>query len=229
MKCERLSLRFGVVLGLLVVLSTVPWARADDWEQSHLLQGVGFEAPWVRVGFNPQPEPPADWARLYFTDPTHPGLTGPVEEGYEGRFHIVFAISDMEPLTINAEGAPDDRGHFEFQVLGEAGNKMFDVFFDMGTSSGGVPKDASWVGFNPQPEPPGMHDGAGFVGFDFEFGSYSMATLEFQVFDTNSRAIGFEEVPEPTTLSMLAIGALGMLCLGGRRTLRRRRRSGAAG
>ncbi|MBU4271217.1 MAG: PEP-CTERM sorting domain-containing protein [Planctomycetes bacterium] len=101
--------------------------------------------------------------------------------------------------------------------MNSAGEKVFDVIFDMGTSSGGVPID--WVGFNPQPEPPGINGDACAIGFDFQFDSYSEATLQFQVLDVDSDPISFTLIPEPTTWVLLASGGACLLLL----TIRRRR------
>jgi hypothetical protein len=55
---------FMLLTGLLMVLGFALPVQAIivdnvDWSNSFLLQGSGLENPLVRVGFNPQPEPPA--------------------------------------------------------------------------------------------------------------------------------------------------------------------------
>lgn len=160
----------GIILLMLPSMATAGVAPTPfvDWSNSFLLQGTGFENPLVRVGFNPQPDPPFP-PDLFLDDPTRPRLTVPT--GGISTFQILFAISDTGPLSIRAGvppiSVPDPSGHFEFQVLNPSGDAVFDVFFDMTTSSGGVPDRSSWVGFNPQPDPPGLPAGAGAIGFDF--------------------------------------------------------------
>ena len=100
------------------------------------------------------------------------------------------------------------------------------------SSSGGAP-DGSWVGFNPQPEPPAI---GGFGGpgqgqaFDFGMTSLSDVVLEFRVLEeANDEYISFTQVtnpvPIPPALTLLP-AALGLLRLmqarrpqNGRRTL----------
>jgi hypothetical protein len=133
--------------------------------------------------------------------------------GGEPDFRIFFAIgidtAAPEDLRIDAPGSPDSTGHFEFEVLYlSSGDKAFDVFFDITTSSSGVPNETTWVGFNPQPEPPGLV-GAGIIGFDFSFTSLSDAILSMQVRDSTGNNFVF--TPEPATIALLGLGSLVLL------------------
>ena len=216
MKNYRLSLAFGLLAALSTPLATLADNVVVDWGNTFWLQGSGpYENPMVRVGFNPQPEPPGvQWAALDLK-PAEFKLMGEVDEDPADGMRILFAICNTTPFSINATGVPDG-GHYEFEVLNSAGGKVFDVIFDMSTSSGGDTID--WVGFNPQPEPPGLV-GAGVIGFDFEFDSYSTLTLQCQVLNVDSDPIGFRQIPEPATWILLASGGAFLLLL----TIRRRR------
>lgn len=193
---------------MLFVSSTAAYGIVD-WSHAIDLQGTGgIENPIVRVGFNPQPEPPGHTGPgVNLTNPMMPVLTTPTEG--EPDFEIFFAIANSGVLTINALGAPDPFGHFEFEVLyATSGAKAYDVLFDITTSSGGVPDKMSWVAFNPQPEPPGL-PGAGTIGFDFYFTSLSEATLGMQVLDSSGRSFSF--TPEPATALLFGLGSLVLL------------------
>jgi hypothetical protein len=209
MKKSRLTL----ALGLLAALSTPLAALAEDvvvdWEHTFWLEGSGspYENPVIRVGFNPQPEPPgAQWATLDLR-PAEFILAGTVDEGPADGMRILFGVCNVDPLCINATGEPAE-GQYEFEVTDSAAGKVFDVCFEMGTDSGGLTTD--WYGFNPQPEPPGL-DQAAAIGFDFQFDSYSRLWLQCQVLDRDADPISFRLIPEPTTLALLALGGIAVL------------------
>ena len=185
-----------------------------DWSGSFLFSTSGaLENPLVRVGFNPQPEPPGR-TLVDLSDPFAPMLS---RDTMTPTFRILFAIGNTTPFTLMTAGVPDD-GHFAFQALGPTGATLFNIGFDMGTSSAGVPDPLSWVGFNPQPEPPGFSSAAASAGFDFEFTSLSTASLVIHISDAQGNALAFSRVPEPGVLALLSVGNLGVVIL------RRRRR-----
>jgi len=218
MYSSRLILAFGLLAALSTPLATLADDVVVDWGNTFWLQGSGspYENPMVRVGFNPQPEPGGQWASLDLK-PAEFKLMGEVDEGPADGMRILFAICNTSPFFIDATGEPD-MGHYEFEVTDSAGGKVFNVIFDMETSSNGVPDPVSWYGFNPQPEPPGLV-GAGVIGFDFQFDSYSRVWLQCQVLDVDSDPISFRQIPEPATWVLLTSGGAFLLLL----TIRRRR------
>jgi hypothetical protein len=203
-----------LAVGMLLLVSVSAYGNGIvdanvNWSHAAELQGTGgVENPVVKLGFNPQPEPQGHTGpRVDLTNPMMPVFITPT--GEEPDFRIFFAIANLEDLRISAPGLPDSSGHFEFEVLYvSSSNKAYDVLFDITTSSGGVPDETNWVGFNPQPEPPGL-DGAGMAGFDFPFTSYSDATLSMQVRDSTGNNLTF--TPEPATVALLGLGSLVLL------------------
>lgn len=193
-----------------------------DWSGSFTLQGSGSGVvnPIVMVGFNPQPEPPGvfdtELVSLDLANPMMPTISVPTL-GIQ-RFGILFSTFIVDdntipvPLQINASGVPDINGHFGFNVMGLAGESFFDVFFDITMDSGGVFDPASWVGFNPQPEPPGFPPGFASIGFDFRFTSLSAvaANLSMGIVDDNGTALVFNVVPEPSSILLLGSGLIGL-------------------
>ena len=103
-----------------------------------------------------------------------------------------------------------------------AGGDHFNVQMTVDPGSGFV-SPGSWVGFNPQPEPPGF----GALGFQFQVDPASIDVI-FQVMDLDTNAImSFDvdqdvalsgpveidgrPVPEPATLTLLAVGGAAAL------------------
>ncbi len=98
------------------------------------------------------------------------------------------------------------------------------VAFDITSSSGGVPQPGSWVGFNPQPEPPALAalGGGTAFGFMFDMTSLSSVTLALRVIEVSSGdPIRFEQIANPIPLPptvLLLSGAVAVLLRRARRT-----------
>jgi hypothetical protein len=155
--------------------------------------------PAVLVGFDPQPEPPGHMLEFDLADPTRPlfhvSSSGPDFSIQFGLLlpavHTQFEGFDM--------GAPNVDGFYSF--TGMLGDRELLIEFLLETSS---PLDrASWVGFNPQPEPPGF---PGAVQFDFSMngqrGSLYEATLAIRVH--NGDELMRFDVPGPASAAFLA-------------------------
>jgi hypothetical protein len=114
----------------------------------------------------------------------------------------------------------------EFQATDDAGEVLLTILFDISDSGGGIVNPLSWVGFNPQPEPPGFPVGS-VIGFDFEFlGPNSLTgdgiksptyvyapenvTMTMQILDRYDDPIHFTLVPEPFSLLLYGAGLLGL-------------------
>jgi hypothetical protein len=163
----------------------------------------GFVNPEVLVGFNPQPDPPGDNASPDLTNPLDPSITQPGT----GTFTILFGMKGPtgDPFSFNATGAPNSDGVYQFFVTGDG--SVFKVSFDIGGFNG------SWVGFNPQPDPPGF--GGSFVGFAFQGDASLQWNVQEGSLDTNGDFVsqgplGFALVPEPAAVSILGLGLAGI-------------------
>ncbi len=180
---RRYSVLAAMVWGLgsqLASAQTVDWADAFRFQTSG-----GFQNPGVYIGFNPQPEPPA-----YVTPPeidlsesTQLRMTIPDIGVSDGGAQILFALP--EEFEFVAEGEPAGEAFF-FQGVGPS---PVNIQLTMTTGSGGTSAPGSWVAFNPQPEPP-----AGFnsIGFEFQFTSFSPATLVVEILDDGVEELAFE-------------------------------------
>jgi hypothetical protein len=201
-------------LAVAIVFAGAGAASADpvNWDQSFLLQSSGgIENPIIRVGLNPQPEPPALAAALDLTHPPDPGLT---LRGFSNpqQFQLFLAVGlpavqlTMAPVSIpRTNFASLGMEVFGTSATGGPGARMFDVFFDFSTSSGGIADGLSAVRFNPQPEPPAMQ-GAAVFGMNFSFTSLSDATVTLRVLDAGGTQLSFSSVPEPATPALLVGG-----------------------
>ena len=202
---------------LLLVCSTNS-LQADVWDHTFRMKmtnanGSGLENPLVRVGFNPQPEPPAHRSKLKLKSPTIMEMLVDDISVADGNMRIMFGIA--APFRITAEGEEKD-GAYQFRIDGIDSRDSFTVQLDMLTKGGGIPNSGSWKAFNPQPEPPALGLDATGIGFDFSFDSeVTSASLDLQILHTSSgtpQSFNFAPVPEPGSMALLGlVSTLGLL------------------
>ena len=219
------------LIGLALLCLSISSVRAAvlpspvDWGNTFTLQTSGGPVnPLVLVGFNPQPEPPIG-SVLDFGNPngtsSEPTVTANGTFESDQLFQILFAMEGPGISFSNTTGAPDDLGHFEFSALDAAGAILFNIMFDLTTSSNGVP-NGDWVGFNPQPEPPAYLPGQGAaIGFNTGFTSFSAVTLKLQIQDAQGNALNFSEapavVPVPAAIWLFGTALVGLVGFSKRR------------
>jgi len=175
--------------------------------------GPGPVDPAVLVGFNPQPDPPGDNARVDLSNPIDPSITQNL--GGPQTLTVLFGLHGPtgDPFTFsNTGGSPDTDGVFRFMAAGDG--SVFQVTFNISGF------DGSWVGFNPQPDPPGDF-GDSFVGFSFTGDAtlhFSMeeGTLDGDVFVPDG-PVSFSAVPEPGSASLALLGVGGLVAMRRRR------------
>jgi hypothetical protein len=196
--------------GTLLTHSVVH-ADVVNWGDAYALAGDGgFIHPSMLVGFNPQPEPPIYLSSLNLDDPTTARITINADPG--AQFTLYFGMySGIEPtpFVFDAGGDPDASGDFSFQAFSDAGDLLVEM--NIMSSSGGVPTPGTWVGFNPQPEPPVAFGAGQGLGFMFDMTSLSDVVLEFRVMKyDDGEYIAFTEVanpvPVPAAIVLLPAG-----------------------
>jgi hypothetical protein len=171
---------------------------------------VGFnpqpDPPGDTVGFNPQPDPPGDGTSVL--DLAIPGNPIIVNRSTGAWYGFLFEIAGMGDGSVrHFVDAPNADGFTGFSSI--IGGHEVDVAFHF--SPGGDP--ASWVGFNPQPEPPGDFVGQGIFYAPDPWASFTM--------DIDGQRLSFSPgAPEPGAwaLMLLGVGGLGAAL----RTQRRR-------
>ena len=218
------------LIGLALLCLSISSVRAAvlpplqvDWGNTFTLQTSGGPVnPLVLVGFNPQPEPPGyRGSVLDFGTSSEPTVTANDTFESDQLFQILFAMEGQGISFSNTAGAPDRFGHYEFSALDAAGAILFNILFDLTTSSNGVP-NGDWVGFNPQPEPPAYLPGQGAaIGFNTGFTSFSAVTLKLQILDAQGNALNFSEapavVPVPAAVWLFGTALIGLVGFSKRR------------
>lgn len=205
-------------------LAASAWAAAASasvavWSTAERIAVAPFgDNPLVIFGFNPQPEPPADFLRDSQSTPT--SLTQTIVGVEDGQqFQLLFGV--VVP--------GGDAGLIDPEIGSAFGavSLDFDIGFDTLTAqltfesaSGGQGIGA--VSFNPQPEPPAYLGDVDVLGLDFGFTSYSDVSVTLSVFNSDGAALALRElgpvgeVPLPAG-GLLLTGALGALALVRRR------------
>ena len=161
--------------------------------------------PGVLVGFNPQPDPPGigdDGLLIALLNPSDPMLISP---STGGAFSFRLAIQNAgDGSVIPLPDAPNSDGFTSFRFLSGEHN----IFVTLQFGPNQVDR-ASWVGFNPQPEPPGD-----VLAGQFNFNSMQDPFMGFQI-SIDGQALSFAldnsgGVPEPATWGLMLLGFGGM-------------------
>jgi hypothetical protein len=193
--------------------SVKPNYQFGDGSHGFRLQSHGGAVnPGIFVGFDPQPDPPGEDSAtlLDLTDGTSPTLFNPTGGGYRFQFYHTFGDGSVHPLAApNADGFTSSR-HF-------IGGHDINVTFQFGP---GQVDPGSWVGFNPQPDPPG--DGFAqefnFVGGEVVAQGRGDFFVTFGI-TVDGEQLTFSAAPEPATWAMMILG------FGGAGVVLRRRRT----
>jgi hypothetical protein len=155
----------------------------------------GIVNPGVIVGFNPQPDPPASLF-VNLGDVHFPTVTvGSPDTDY----HFILSFTGITDFhSIVAPDMPNPDGFTRYEFAGDGSVFVADIQFS------GPSQVASWVAFNPQPDPPGD-----LIAYMVGFGDASV-TLHVT---ENGHALSFALVPEPSTWALMGLGfaALGGL------------------
>ena len=190
--------------------SVMPNYTFPDGTRGFMLQATnpGLIDPCWLIGFGPVTGANSPVTTLDLTHPAAAIFNSPADGG---PFMLEWSIVDFGDGSVTPPPAPNADGLTSFQHTLDG--HLFDSTFAFGP---GPVDAASWVAFNPQPDPPGFE-----FGVNFTFGPPD-AFLRFQVTEDGTPLNFALEggVPEPTTWSLLIAG----FALAGA-GLRRRRRA----
>jgi len=158
-----------------------------------LVSHGGVINPGVLVGFNPQPEPPGKGLTLLdLSDPFAPTFFNPT---VGDSYNLIFAITGLGDATIPLPGAPTSDGVTGFTQ--RIGGHVLDVAMIFGP---GPVDPASWVSFNPQPDPPGD-----WFGASIQFAGDPYITYHFRL-DGDPLSFFLAVVPEPASWLLMIAG-----------------------
>ena len=201
-------------LGFAVAAHAVTDEEHIPWDGAHRLLGTnGIINPEILVGFNPQPDPPADsaGAPLVLIDPNTASLTLTGQTGPQ-TFLLFFAI-DLGDANLVVRDPTFGTSNFNSLTIGVDSEiaentflHLFDVVLGFTTSSSGLVDVTTVKGFNPQPDPPGTFGATSDLGLSFQYTSLSDATVSFQLLDAQGSALTLNAVPEPASLALFALG-----------------------
>lgn len=196
------------------------------WDHAFALQSSGgIVNPGVLVGFNPQPEPPARITELSLAYPPDPILVLRDQVNPVGGLQVfdVFLALNVGDVTfsfgepLEPPGLPAGSSMVSTRATSAAGDIVFDVLFQISSSSGGILAPGSLVGFNPQPEPPAGYGGAFAMSFGID--RLSDAMIGIRILDGQGNPLSLSHVPEPGSLALAGIATAAMMIR--RRTGRR--------
>jgi hypothetical protein len=157
--------------------------------------------PGVLVGFNPQPDPPGDYAgTLDLANAAHPGFLLPA---VQGNYSLLLGFMlPGNPFTLHT-AAPNPDGVAQWDAtLGDG--SVFQVDMMIGGFEG------DWAAFNPQPDPPGIPAG-GFAEFTFT-GDTSLSLSITEVAPGGDHfALNFALVPESSSIALLLLPVLALI------------------
>jgi len=203
-------------------------ARPVPWHHGFaLMSSGGITNPGVLVGFNPQPEPPAQITELSFDYPPDPILILRDQQNpAAGRlmFDLFLAVGvpgvSMSFTEAMIDPATPALSTVMTSARSTAGDEVLRFYFDLSSSSGGLLAPGTLVGFNPQPEPPAGY-GSGVFGMSFGLTSLSDAMVRVRITDGAGTPLMLSPVPEPRGL--MAAGLLALMTLKAWRWQARRR------
>jgi len=233
-------MKLCLLIAALTLAVTPAWADPVNWGHAFALQtNGGIVNPGVLVGFNPQPDPPGVLAELqgcpshvapgsppdpclvlhnqHLEAPTLPTFDVFLSMGLPGT-NLLFVpdaipTDNFSTFHIRVDGRPN--------VVADIGpaRKLFDVFLDFASSSGGIVDASSAVSFNPQPDPPGIFSPNDW-GMSFAYTGNSDVSVSLRIYDEEGTQLRVSPVPEASSLTLMTVpfAAAGLFMIGrGRR------------